>query len=126
LTVAVSLPFAGGFQSASILRSAEDDVVQTLRRAQHRAVTGTQDSAWGVHFLGARFTLYAGDSYDDRNPDLDEVHTPKGSPTFYGASEITFAKLKGTAYPSGTITISHSVGGVTVVVVNAAGRITVQ
>ena len=80
----------------------------------------------GVKFLNAEYILYAGDSYSTRNRDLDEVHKAKGSSTFYGASEITFAKLKGTANPFGTIIISHPEAGVMTVVVNAAGRITVQ
>lgn len=70
--------------------------------------------------------MYAGDTYESRSDHFDEVHTIDGSYTFSGAGEITFTKYKGSANPSGTVTLSHPEAGEISIVVNAAGGISVQ
>ncbi len=126
LTVSVAVPFAGNYLQASTLQSTEQDLVQVLGRARHRAVTGKQGSAWGVYVEAHAFTLYAGNTYAVRNSELDELHEFTDGYTFSGASEITFAKGSGTADPSGTVTITHGGAGEVSVIVNSVGGISIQ
>ena len=126
ITVSVAFPFLGKFQRSETLETLGQDVVQVLRRAQHRAITGERDRAWGVSFQAGSYILFAGTSYATRDMAFDEQHTVVGAFTFSGASEITFEKFSGRASTAGTVTIAHSGGETRSVNVNSAGAIFLQ
>ena len=117
------LPFFGTFQQQETLATVSQDTLQTLKRAQHRAMSGQRDRAWGVRFTERGFTLYGGVTYAERQRQLDEVHRVDTSFTFSGLPEVTFRKIQGTPSGTGTITIAHPEGGAARITVNDAGGI---
>lgn len=124
IVVAVTLPFLGRFQQRQTLHSVTQDVMQTLRRAQHKSMIGEGDAPWGV-WLGTGFTvLYAGQGYGERNVRLDERHTVARTFRFGGARDVRFAPVSGMRISSGdTITISHPEAGESAIGVNEAGAV---
>ena len=123
IAVASVLPFLAKFQQTQTLSTVHENIVQSLRRAQHRAVIGERDSAWGVRFLSGSYVLYAGNSYAGRTTGLDERHTVAAVYSFAGRTEITFRKLGGSAMTGGTLTINGGAGGVKTIQVNSVGKI---
>lgn len=123
ISAAVSLPFAARFQQSQTLGTLQEQIAHTLRRAQHRAVTGERDSAWGVKFQPGEYVLYAGNSYANRLPALDDSHSVAPSYTFSGMSEVTFRKIWGSTMTGGTLTISGGSAGAKHIQINTAGSI---
>lgn len=126
ISAAVSLPFAARFQQSQTLGTLQEDVAHTLRQAQHRAVMGERDSAWGVKFQTGSYILYAGNSYADRVSSFDERHTTEATYTFSGLSEVTFRKIWGDVITGGTLMISDGSAGAKRIQVNSAGGISLQ
>lgn len=124
ISAATTLPFLGMFREAETLSSISEDVAQTLRRAQHRAMSGQRERPWGVKFGEGHFILFGGASFARRLPALDELHRVPPTYTFSGLAEIAFTPLTGMPMQgSGTVTISHPDGGSKRVEVNAVGAI---
>lgn len=123
LSVATTLPFLGVFREVETLSSISEDAVQTLRRAQARAMTGERERQWGVRFEDGRFVLFGGPSYEGRLAALDEVHNIPDAYAFSGLPEITFLSLRGTPREHGIVTVLHPEGGEKTIAVNAAGGI---
>ena len=111
ITAGMTLPFLGKFQTSETLETHGQDIVQTLRRAQHRAGSGQRDKAWGVYFTSGQYVLYAGNSYVGRDSVFDEKHKVASAYSFSGSGELTFHKLTGAAMTGGTIIITHSDAG---------------
>jgi prepilin-type N-terminal cleavage/methylation domain-containing protein len=126
ITAGATLPFLGHFQTTGTLKTHGQDIVQTLRRAQHRAAMGQRDKAWGVYFTSGQYVLYAGNSYAGRDSDFDESHTVGSAYSFTGSGELTFRKLTGAAMTGGTVTVTHGDAGSKSVDVSAAGSISLQ
>ena len=50
IVATLSLPFIQSFQVSSDLTTYSEQLTQTLRRAQQKAMAGQNNSAWGVYF----------------------------------------------------------------------------
>ena len=126
VTAGVTLPFLGKFRTSETLETHAQEIVQTLRRAQHKSLAGQRDSAWGVQFQAGEYILFAGTSYATRNTAFDESHKVTGNFTFSGSGELVFRKISGAAMTGGTVTLAHTDAGSRSVEVNSAGAISLQ
>ena len=107
---ALSIPFIQTFQVSSDLYTHTNTLVKTLRRAQHQAVTGLNDSSWGVYFANGnkKFVLFKGEDYITRDQSYDqETDYPEifNITTDFG-SEIYFSLYSGQPSTVGLVTIT--------------------
>lgn len=123
IAIAATLPFLGKLQEAETLQSVSQDVIQTLRRAQNRAMTGQHGTAWGVMFGEQEFILYGGKSFVDRTERFDERHVVSDVFSFLGLNDVTFSPLTGKPSVEGSIHMTHPEGGTVSITVNNAGGI---
>lgn len=119
------LPFSGKYVPRQTLAAYRLDVIDTLRRAQHQAVSYERNSAWGVKFHATgSYVLFAGNSYAARTTTYDKTRTLLSSYTFAGLSEVVFARGTGETATGGTIYIIHADSGLEAQIdINARGVI---
>ncbi|MDD4989423.1 MAG: type II secretion system protein [Candidatus Pacebacteria bacterium] len=112
ILVVVVGPKVVGFYSAYQLDTLSQDLVQTIRLADMRAMQSEGSSPYSVHLVngsGGSFTLYRGTNFASRDTNYDEVHSLPNSLslTYSGAGpEINFTKLEGITANTGSITIT--------------------
>ncbi len=110
------------------LDSNYNELIQTLRSAVIKSMSGNAGSGWGVHLVsgaGGSFTLFKGAVYSADDTD-NEVHTLNASLTLSASStDIIFSKIEATTTNTGTITLSWPDGSLSKAVsVNAFGTLT--
>jgi len=88
------------FYKSQQLESQTQTILQTLRRAQLKAMSVELDSSFGVYLTDENFTLFKGDSYAIRDSQYDEVFDLPEIINVSGLSEVVFLKFKG--IPKGT------------------------
>ncbi|RJR31595.1 prepilin-type N-terminal cleavage/methylation domain-containing protein [Candidatus Parcubacteria bacterium] len=124
---ALSVPFFQFFQASSELYTLTDEVTRTLRNAQISAVTGQNDSNWGVYFNDTekKFVLFRGDSYLNRDSgydlvfDFQEIFTVEND---FG-NEVVFSKYQGLPSVTGTLTLRSRNSQMHQVIINGLGLI---
>lgn len=105
LLITLTIPLGIRFYSTRQLDVSENGIVQTLRRAQIKAMSMERDSAFGVYITSEEYVLFKGDSYIARDISYDEIFDLPDNLSITGLSEIVFSKLKGTPSDTGTITL---------------------
>ena len=95
ILLSLSLPLGLDFYQNQQLDSVSQEITQTLRRAQLRAMAGELDSSFGLFFANSQYVLFKGDSYLARDSQYDEVFEIAGAIALSGLSEIVFLKLEG-------------------------------
>ena len=99
-----------------------DRVVEMVRRAQSRTISGDQNGVWGVHLTANNITLFQGASYAARDTAFDEAFAFSNSVTASGLTDIVFEIRTGETVNTGTITLSSTDSSdIVAIVVNAAG-----
>ncbi len=127
LSTAMILPFLGHFQQQQTLSSVEQDLMQALRRAQHRAIILERSSAWGVAIQTHSFTTYAGSSYGTRNTAFDKTETVSAPFSVSGLSDVSFAQVTGLPGTTGTVTVTDTTKGSSMHIdINAQGGIVLR
>lgn len=121
-----SLPIFTSFQNQNSLRVGTDVVSSQLRRAQGLSRVMFHDSSWGVHISNTSSVLFAGDTYDSRDIDLDEVHDFSDAITVSGISDVKYEKLSGRTTTSGTILFSLYGDEMQHISINTQGTVSVQ
>ncbi len=111
------------------LDSNYNELIQDLRSAVIKSMSGESGSGWGVHLVtgsGGSFTLFKGTSYAGRDTDYDEPHLLASSLTLTASStDIIFSKIEATTTNTGTITLSWPDGNLSKgILVNAYGVLT--
>lgn len=104
IIVGLAIPLYQSFQISSQLDDLTQEVVQTLRRAQQKAMASEDFSDFGVHFESQRFVLFKGNSYNPADP-LNEVVNLPSVLSISPATDIVFSALKGTVAISTLLTI---------------------
>ena len=117
----VSVPLAINFYNTRQLDVQESGLVQALRRAQLKAMLGEGSSSFGVDINSGRYVLFSGDSYQNRDPSLDEIFTLPGS-FLVTPGEVIFNSLTGTSSYVGDINLTIGNRSETINI-NEAGRI---
>jgi len=123
LAVATVTPFVGRFQQSQNAETHAQNIVQTLRRAQNRAILTERDSAWGVRFQTGSYILFAGTAYLSRIIRFDETHPVSYQFSFPGLTEVVFGKGTGTPVTPGSVIIRNSDGTARSITVGAGGFI---
>jgi prepilin-type N-terminal cleavage/methylation domain-containing protein len=130
LVVIVAPSFSRG-TIKNVIVSASTKAADILVEARSSAMSGRDNSRYGVHFQSTQVTLFEGASYSavDTN---NLVYALPGAVTAStisisgGGADIIFASHKGIPVQTGTITFTDTGGNSASVVVNAAGMIDVQ
>lgn len=127
LILFASILFFGlDFYKSQQLETHTQGILQALRRAQLKAVAIEGDSSFGVYITNDNYTLFKGTSYQNRDPQYDEV---SDLPTIITVSdspkEITFSKLKGKPNLIGDIII-NSDGLTQTININEVGRMNLE
>jgi len=108
LLIGLAIPFYQTFYLSSQLDNTTSELIQTLRKAQLKAMASEGDQAFGVRLEQRRFILFRGfynpsDSYNEitQLPNTLTLTSSVGQ-------DVVFNELKGTTFNIGTITISLS------------------
>jgi prepilin-type N-terminal cleavage/methylation domain-containing protein len=130
---AAASPIYSNLQVSSQLNDTQDLIVQTIRTARVRSISGLNDSQHGVYFdivSGAdSITLYQGATYATRNTSYDRVETFDRSiilSSTISGTEVNFSKGLGRSSATGTVSITHDVDGSRSVVVNGLGAVMIN
>jgi type II secretory pathway pseudopilin PulG len=83
------------FYKRQELENQAQNIVETLRKAQLKSISGEFDSSFGVHFEESDYILFKGNSFSERDPDFDEVFNLPPLIKLEGLSEIVFLKTEG-------------------------------
>jgi len=123
----LAIPFYQSFQVGSQLDNTTQELSQTLRRAQAKAMAVESLSAFGVHFESESFTVFEGTSYIPGDP-INEVIPFTSAITITPAmgSEVVFSSLYGETTHAGTITIIASNGASRILTINDLGVVDVN
>lgn len=128
---AISVPTANVFLSRTELNSEALKITDSLRRARSQAMSGREDSAWGVHFTSSNYTVFRGSSYNPSEA-FNETFTLPGILTLSaitingGGSDIIFNRVTGSTSTFGTTTIQSDSSDSRTIVVNSEGTINLQ
>lgn len=141
MLAALASPMLSAGQTRADARRFAVEAVDALREAQASVMSGRNNARFGVHFEGARFTLFEGAAYVVSDPN-NVVHdlsglvsitsvslSPGGAcalPAGTGNCDVHFASRKGAPVESGSVTFTDAEGNVKTVIVNAAGMIDVN
>lgn len=93
--VALTIPMGIGFYQGQQLDTAIEEIVQALRRAQFKAMSMQDDSAWGVYFETGQYRLE------------DEIFVLNSNIEITGINQVIFSKLEGLPSYAGDINISN-------------------
>jgi prepilin-type N-terminal cleavage/methylation domain-containing protein len=124
LLIIVSLPLAINFYQARQFDVYKNGIVQTLRRAQLKAMSVEADSSFGFYISSdsKKYVLFKGNSYNTRDDAWDEVFELPDNLLISGITEVVFTKLRG--IPSDTGNLSLMIDNRTETInINEMGRI---
>ena len=105
--MAIALPFLSQFQALNKSDTSLYDVCQNIKRAQFKAISGLGISKWGVFFNDHGYTIFSGNSYQQRDTTEDENYDLPESYLFTNTlnNEIIFDRLTGTPNKSGVVSV---------------------
>jgi len=83
------------FYKSQQLETQAQEILQTLRRAQSKAMAIELDSTFGVYLTDDNYTLFKGTSYATRDVQYDEVFDLPQIINVSGLSEVVFSKVEG-------------------------------
>jgi len=97
-------------------------ILQTLRRAQSKAMSVEFDSSFGIYLTDDNYTLFKGNSYATRDIQHDEVFDLPEIINLSGLSEVVFSKSEGKPNVTGNIILSTN-GDSRTININEIGKI---
>lgn len=113
-----------------LFRGDRDVVVNVLERARSQAInnvclgaTCTGGMPHGVHVQASQVVLFQGATYS-AGAATNQVFPFNGGAQAAGLSDVVFTQLSGDAAPTGTISLSDTLGHSSVITVNSEGQIT--
>lgn len=114
LLIAISFPAIRFFQKESDLNNSTEEVINTLRLAQSKALASEGASQWGVYFSTSttphQYTLFQGENYSSRVTSSDEIYKLPLSVEFSdinlaGGQEVVFDRIVGSTSQSGNLSL---------------------
>ena len=126
LLLALIFPVGVDFYKNQQLQAHSQQIIQTLQKAQLKAMASKADSDFGVHFdsLNKKYILFKGGSYLPGDSYNEKFDLPSVI-TITGPSEVIFSKSEGEPSFKGYITVSSN-GLVQVININKTGRISLE
>jgi prepilin-type N-terminal cleavage/methylation domain-containing protein len=123
-----SIPIYGNLQVSGQLNENSSQIIQTIRTAQSRSIARVNGAQHGIQFGNTNYTLYQGASYATRDTNLDRtvsLDTALAISTSLsgGSTDINFSKGFGVPSATGTVTLSHDVGGPRTITINDVGMV---
>lgn len=120
----LSAAFYARFITQNAVSNTQDQIVQSLRKAQTYAMMSRKHAVdgWGLNWdpTSHILTMYQGPTYVGRTQPLDETYTINSNITISGLGDINFTRRTGAPSTTATITISGQNNSKTVTV-NAQG-----
>jgi prepilin-type N-terminal cleavage/methylation domain-containing protein len=89
------VPLSLDFYKSQQFEIQTQSVIQTLRRAQSKAMAMEQDTSFGLHITDQNYTLFKGNSYATRDTQYDEIFDFSEIINIGGLNEIVFLKSEG-------------------------------
>ncbi len=128
LTVLIgsAIPISISFYKTQQLDINVRGVVQSLRRAQLKAMSVESDSNFGVYLTNDNYILFKGDSYLNRISEFDEVFDLPQIITISGIQEVAFSKFEGIPISLTGDIILKSNGDSRIININEIGRVNLQ
>lgn len=136
ILAAAVAPLYNGLQVSSQLNDNTSLIIQALRLARERSVSGYNNSRHGVYFDNnpggvSSYILYQGDSYAarqssyDRRNVFDQALTVSSTGLILNGTDIdiNFSRGIGTPNNTGTLRLIHDVTGGRNIILNAIGKI---
>ncbi|HDZ54817.1 MAG TPA: hypothetical protein ENI19_03075 [Candidatus Nealsonbacteria bacterium] len=106
---ALILPFGLDFYKSQQLETHTQGILQTLRRAQIKAMATEGDSSFGIYITNDNYTLFKGISYQNRDPQYDEVFDLPTVITINDQpKEFVFSKFEGKPSLIGNIVLNSN------------------
>jgi type II secretory pathway pseudopilin PulG len=105
LLVAI-IPLGLDFYKNQELDTQTQFLIQTLRRAQLKAMSSELDSPFGIRINNQNYVLFKGNSYLTRDTPYDEIFDLPQIIKSSGLSEVVFSKFEGKSNATGNIILS--------------------
>ena len=125
-----SIPIYGNLQTMSQLNDETNIFIQTIRTTKSNSQAGLNNSRWGIQIDSNSYTLYQGNSYEERVADNDRIiewSSPINvTPNLGGEDDINFSRDTGNPSVTGTIIVNHDTAGKKTISVNSRGKIEEQ
>lgn len=112
-------PFYINLIAKNNLNSTRDGFKSTLRKAQTYAISGKDNTIWGVCITGGNMRLFGGTCGAPSRK--EEIGIPTDV-TVSGFSTVTFSKLRGEPSSAFTFTLSNQAGTRTIII-NSTGNV---
>ena len=106
---ALIFPLGLDFYKNQQLQAHSQQILQTLRRAQSKAMASETDSSFGVYLTNGNYVLFKGDSYIARDSSYDEVFDlPMIITVQDPPKEVVFSKFEGKTSSIGNIVLNSN------------------
>ncbi len=98
-------------------------VTHSLRRAQSLSMAMQKDTRWGVKLTDKNAIVFAGNSFDSRLSDYDEIIDFPVNLKFQGSTELIFEKLSGLPNFAGNITLENPSNQTKTITISPSGTL---
>lgn len=114
ILVAISMPSLINIRRQAELDNAAEEIINTLRLAQSKALSAVGASEWGVYFDNSttphQFVLFKGNNYATRIVSFDQIHKIPKTAEFSqinlsGGKETSFERISGFALQDGSVSL---------------------
>jgi len=123
---AITFPLGFDFYKRQQLQTHSQQILQTLRRVQLKAMAVELESSFGVYLTNDNYILFKGDSYANRDSQYDEIFDLPQIITIQDPpKEVVFSKFEGKPNWTGGI-ILNSNGLTQTININEMGRINLE
>lgn len=116
------VPVSLDFYKSQQLEIQTQSLVQTLRRAQSKAMAIELDSSFGVFISNQNYILFKGNSYLTRDAQYDETFDLPEIIEPSGLSEVVFLKFEGKPNVTGNVILTSN-SDTRTININEIGRI---
>ncbi|MFA6496781.1 MAG: hypothetical protein WCV50_06785 [Patescibacteria group bacterium] len=126
-TIGLAIPFYQSFQVASQLDNYSEEVAQSLRQAQLKAMASEQNSDYGLHFEAGQFSLFRGSAYSAADKYNLIIELPGTLRLDYGANQdIIFHRVSGQTGGVFSVRLITNNGKSKIININEFGVVNVQ
>jgi len=110
ILISLTLPLGLNFYKSQQLEIHSQGILQTLRKAQLKAMSVESDSSFGVYLTNENYILFKGSSYTspDHDPQYDEIFDLPKIIKVSGLSEVVFSKFEGRPNVTGNIILNSN------------------
>lgn len=98
----ITLPATFSYFQQKLTQENAKTLVNIIRQTQARAMKGRENSSWGVYLVPGEYTVFKGESWEERNPVYDQTYKSDFEINYQGIDiqdglEIVFKEGSGRA-----------------------------